>query len=823
LVVLSGERQGSALEISRMITIGSNRSSDLHLRDAAVSWNHARVWLEDSDVLLEDLGSATGTFLGGNRVERARLKPGDTFTIGGSKISLSLEGDGAVEEPARGKGLADALLRDLEDTRKAQQVAQGECEGLREELRKVRSALESAESRAAAAEKRLSVFTKRSKDSTEERSKLLGELEDLRQKESFSSREAADAKRGLESLREELVHGTEALTTLRKEATQLESSNRELEFLLTKEREARGETGKILDSLKAELRQVRSRLEEGTAEAGALRQELDSTRAQREANRLELEAARGEVSKLRDENSRLDRSLSESRQENAQAHKDFLERLAALGREAESLTVRLDASGQSLEREKELRGALQGESQLLSGRLALAEKRVGEVTAELLVVERKLQESEGSRQSLEDRLRHGEEERARQAEVLGALRLELEGERKKLQEAAAEVLVCRGEADRRKQEIDNLRILDEDRLKLSSEHALKLESDRDLLRVQLEAEREKLRQALVEAAARDADIEKKRQEVESVRAVAGERHRLLEDQIERLERQIEADREALEAERQRFEAKREEEVRAHRLEMDQVLAKERERMGALDRESREKVARHEERLLAVQSERDAAVARASSSETRAAELEALLSKERSDLAEREETLRQCKAERAGVDVAMESVRAEQEAAGARLAALEKALEEKDLELSRQGEDIAWKNGELERLRLALRDSDREHRAALNEARAHEAAVAESLTGMQAELAEEKERHEKVTLELAALREDRAQAATEITMLRGYLEELKEKVREKERQILGEREESRRREGEQATRLLREKRKLEAHLREIGANRPGAAE
>jgi chromosome segregation ATPase len=172
---------------------------------------------------------------------------------------------------------------------------------------------------------------------------------------------------------------------------------------------------------------------------------------------------------------------------------------------------------------------------------------------------------------------------------------------------------------------------------------------------------------------------------------------------------------------------------------------------------------------------------------------------------------------------MESVQADHGTASARVGELEKALEDKDTELSRQREDIVWKNGELDRLRLALRDAEREHRAEATEARAREAAAAENLAGLQAELAEMRERHEKVSLELAALREDRAQAATEISMLRGYLEELKEKVREKERQILGEREESRRREGEQATRLLREKRKLEAHLREISAARPGAAE
>jgi hypothetical protein len=57
------------------------------------------------------------------------------------------------------------------------------------------------------------------------------------------------------------------------------------------------------------------------------------------------------------------------------------------------------------------------------------------------------------------------------------------------------------------------------------------------------------------------------------------------------------------------------------------------------------------------------------------------------------------------------------------------------------------------------------------------------------------------------------------MLRGYLEELREKIREKDRQILAEKEEMKKEAAEQATRILREKRKLETLVRELSATRP----
>ena len=92
LVVLNGEKQGTVIEVTRPVAIGSSRNSDLHLRDARVSWNHARITLEGSDVFVEDLGSANGTLLNGTAVQRSKLQGGDTLDVGGTRLELQAEG-----------------------------------------------------------------------------------------------------------------------------------------------------------------------------------------------------------------------------------------------------------------------------------------------------------------------------------------------------------------------------------------------------------------------------------------------------------------------------------------------------------------------------------------------------------------------------------------------------------------------------------------------------------------------------------------------------------------------------------------------------------
>jgi len=63
-------------------TIGRHTSSSIVLTDDGVSRRHARVFPENGQYFLEDMGSANGTFVAGQRIERHQLKDGDVFQLG---------------------------------------------------------------------------------------------------------------------------------------------------------------------------------------------------------------------------------------------------------------------------------------------------------------------------------------------------------------------------------------------------------------------------------------------------------------------------------------------------------------------------------------------------------------------------------------------------------------------------------------------------------------------------------------------------------------------------------------------------------------------
>ncbi len=71
------------------VVIGRSRDCDLVLKDPTISGRHARLAWEDGKLLVEDLGSANGTFVGGKRVERALIRPGDDVRLGAAALPWS--------------------------------------------------------------------------------------------------------------------------------------------------------------------------------------------------------------------------------------------------------------------------------------------------------------------------------------------------------------------------------------------------------------------------------------------------------------------------------------------------------------------------------------------------------------------------------------------------------------------------------------------------------------------------------------------------------------------------------------------------------------
>jgi pSer/pThr/pTyr-binding forkhead associated (FHA) protein len=76
-----GEEHSFALD-GRTTTVGRHESNDIVLAAPTVSARHAVVRVDDGAVMLEDEGSLNGTFVNGERVERARLALGDRIQIG---------------------------------------------------------------------------------------------------------------------------------------------------------------------------------------------------------------------------------------------------------------------------------------------------------------------------------------------------------------------------------------------------------------------------------------------------------------------------------------------------------------------------------------------------------------------------------------------------------------------------------------------------------------------------------------------------------------------------------------------------------------------
>jgi predicted component of type VI protein secretion system len=62
------------------VTIGREQANDLKLTDPEISRRHARILYQASRYLIEDLGSANGTFVNGRRIETPTvLRPGDVI------------------------------------------------------------------------------------------------------------------------------------------------------------------------------------------------------------------------------------------------------------------------------------------------------------------------------------------------------------------------------------------------------------------------------------------------------------------------------------------------------------------------------------------------------------------------------------------------------------------------------------------------------------------------------------------------------------------------------------------------------------------------
>jgi predicted component of type VI protein secretion system len=85
--VLDGVDRGRVFKnLVPPVTIGREEGNALRLNDERVSRFHAKVQLDNSDVILTDLESTNGTRVNGHVVQIRRLRPGDRIHLGRSLL-----------------------------------------------------------------------------------------------------------------------------------------------------------------------------------------------------------------------------------------------------------------------------------------------------------------------------------------------------------------------------------------------------------------------------------------------------------------------------------------------------------------------------------------------------------------------------------------------------------------------------------------------------------------------------------------------------------------------------------------------------------------
>jgi len=90
LVVVQGERAGTIIDLTGVpITIGRANDATLVVTDDYASSRHARLYAQDGQWIVEDLGSTNGTYLGRTKVSRPMpVPPGVPVRIGKTVIEL---------------------------------------------------------------------------------------------------------------------------------------------------------------------------------------------------------------------------------------------------------------------------------------------------------------------------------------------------------------------------------------------------------------------------------------------------------------------------------------------------------------------------------------------------------------------------------------------------------------------------------------------------------------------------------------------------------------------------------------------------------------
>ena len=93
LVVINGERLGQCIDLHDVpVVIGRAPNCDFQIEHKSVSRLHCKVWHEDGEFRVRDLGSTNQTFINRRAVDQGRLADGDHLAVGDTVLKFVLRG-----------------------------------------------------------------------------------------------------------------------------------------------------------------------------------------------------------------------------------------------------------------------------------------------------------------------------------------------------------------------------------------------------------------------------------------------------------------------------------------------------------------------------------------------------------------------------------------------------------------------------------------------------------------------------------------------------------------------------------------------------------
>ncbi len=103
LVVQTESLKGLSHELKEeRTTVGRVEDNVFQISEPSVSSHHCEILLKGTDVVVKDLNSTNGTFINGDRISEAPLKPGQTLRLG--NVDLKIDG------PSNAKKALDATM-----------------------------------------------------------------------------------------------------------------------------------------------------------------------------------------------------------------------------------------------------------------------------------------------------------------------------------------------------------------------------------------------------------------------------------------------------------------------------------------------------------------------------------------------------------------------------------------------------------------------------------------------------------------------------------------------------------------------------------------